>query len=192
MRTLHMLAVSGFAVAALLGGCSGNGSSGAGISTASVLDGNNVPTGEAPRMTNDDPMARPVQVAWTAARAQRCGFNFDAARLKANFLAAETQRGGDMVKIEKSYDQTLASITAQIKSDEGYCSERKSAAIKSDLQRHLTGNFDANLPQEKKIASGGFLDGLTTDAPTDKFDPKTYWEDQAAKRNGAKGAQKTE
>jgi hypothetical protein len=48
------------------------------------------------------------------------------------------------------------------------------------------------LPQEKKVAGGGFFDGLVSDAPPQKFDAKNYWSEQMAKRDGAKGAQRTD
>lgn len=192
-----MRALIGIAVLAIssvvLGGC-GGGSSGAGISTASLLDGAPAP-GEAGGVTNSDPNARPVQVAWTAARAQRCGFNFDAAKLKSNFLAAEARNGAlqpQLATTEKVYDKTLITISSQIKGQEDYCSERKAAAIKADLQRHLAGDFTPKLPQEKQVA-GSFLDGLIVDqGPEEAFNSKTFWEDQAAKKSGAKGAQKTD
>lgn len=192
-----MRALSGIAVLAIsaivLGGC-GGGSSGAGISTASLLDGAPKP-GEAGGVTNTDPNARPVQVAWTAARAQRCGFNFDAAKLKANFLASEARNGAlqpQLAQTEQVYDKTLLTISAKIRGEEDYCSERKSAAIKTDLQRHLAGDFTPKLPEEKKV-SGGLWDGLLVDnGPEEAFNSKSFWEDQAAKKSGAKGAQKTD
>ncbi len=192
MRAL--IGVAALAISAIaLGGC-GGGSSGVGISTASLLDGGPAP-GEAGGVSNADPNARPVQVAWTAARAQRCGFNFDGAKLKANFLASEARGGAlqpQLAATEQVYDKTLITISSRIKGEEDYCSERKTAAIKADLQRHLAGDFTPKLPQEKQVA-GSFLDGLIVDqGPQDPFSAKSFWEDQAAKKSGAKGAQKSD
>lgn len=191
MRALIGIAVLAVSAVAL-GGC-GGGSSGAGISTASLLDGAPSP-GEAGGISNTDPNAKPVQVAWTAARAQRCGFNFDAGKLKANFLASEARNGAlqpQLASTEQVYDKTLVTIYAKIRGEEDYCSERKSAAIKADLQRHLAGDFTPKLPQEKKVA-GSLWDSLLVDSgPEEAFSSKTFWEDQAAKKSGAKGAQKT-
>src|SRR5262245_66459720 len=50
----------------LLAGCGGNA---AGLTTSST---------ESKIPSNDDPMARPTFVAWTSARAKRCGFFFGA------------------------------------------------------------------------------------------------------------------
>lgn len=197
MRAIWIAAATGLAFGSLaLGGCSNSGSSG--ISTASLLDGApSGATGEAAAIKNDDPNARAVQVGWTAARAQRCGFIFDAAKLKSNFLAAEAARGsgpGTSTNPEKAYDQSFTSISAKIKDEADYCSKKKSDEIKADLQRHLAGNYDANLPnQNQKVAtSGGFFDGLISDEPQKAFDQKNFWNDQAAKKSGAKGAQGTE
>jgi hypothetical protein len=182
----------------LLGGCS-SGDNAAGISTASLLDGKSGAGGsETPSLANikaDDPKAKAVQVAWTAARAQRCGYNFDAAKLKANYLASEARAGvaqPQIAEFDKTYDTTFVTVSTNIKSDANYCTERKTASIKSELQRHLAGNYTANLPQEKKVASGSLFDGLISDSPPEKFDSKNFWNDQIAKRDGAKGAQRTD
>jgi len=197
MRPLSIAVVSGLAMmAATLSGCgSDNGASG--ISTASLLDGKSgtvsAGNGEVAAIRNDDPSAKPVQVAWTSARAQRCGFNFDPAKLKANYLASEARAGAppaQMAAIEKAYDSALVNVSANIKGDPNYCTEKKSATIKSDLQRHLAGDYAPNLPQQKKVAEG-FWDGLKSDEPPEAFDAKNFWADQLAKQNGAKGAQKS-
>jgi hypothetical protein len=187
----HMIFAAVASAAMALAGCSGGG---AGISTASVLDGApSGATGAGVGIANTDPNARPVQVAWTAARAQRCGFLFDPVKLKTNFLASEARGGAlqpQLASTEKAYDQTYTSISTRIKGEPDFCNDKKNAAIKVDLQRHLAGDFTPNLPAEKKVASGGFFDGLIIDqAPQEKLDAKSFWEDQAAKKSGAKGAQ---
>jgi hypothetical protein len=182
--------------AALAGGCN-NGTPAAGISTASLLDGkSSAGTGDGGSLASikpDDPKAKAVQVAWTAARAQKCGYNFDAAKLKANYLASEAKAGTaqpQIAEFDKAYDTTFTTVTTNIKADDTYCSERKTAAIKADLQRHLAGNYTPNLPKEKQVA-GGFWDSLSSDSKPEKFDQKNFWADQQAKREGAKGAQRT-
>lgn len=95
-------------------------------------------------IASNDPMARPTQVAWTSARASHCGFIFDPARLKANYLAAEMQVGNppeQMEKIERAYDYTLQSVTDIIKDDLRYCSPERTAAIRVDLNRYLGGDY---------------------------------------------------
>lgn len=92
----------------------------------------------------DDPLARPTQVAWTSARASHCGFVFNPAQLRANYLAAEQLAGNapeQMEKIERAYDYTLQSITATIKDDLRYCNKERTAAIRVDLNRYLAGDY---------------------------------------------------
>ncbi len=98
---------------------------------------------EARYISPEDPLARPVQVAWTSARASYCGFIFDPDQLRANFLAAEAQTVAPdkMAKIEKAYDYTRQSVLDSIKDDPGYCNTERTAAIRHDLNRYLAGDY---------------------------------------------------
>jgi hypothetical protein len=99
---------------------------------------------EARNMEPKDPLARPVQVAWTSARASHCGFIFDPNQLRANYLAAEAQTGktpAEMQKIEHAYDYTQDSVTRTIKDDPNYCTKERTAAIRRDLNRYLSGDY---------------------------------------------------
>ena len=92
----------------------------------------------------EDPLARPVQVAWTAARAKHCGFMFSPEQLKANYLADESRRGvppDQVQKIAKAYDYTYSSLMGTISEDPNYCNRQRVAAIRVDLQRYLAGDF---------------------------------------------------
>jgi hypothetical protein len=92
----------------------------------------------------EDPLARPTQVGWTSARASYCGFIFDPAQLKANYLASEAQAGKtpqEMAKLEHAYDYTRDSVTATIKTNLTYCSKERTNAIRRDLNRYLSGDF---------------------------------------------------
>ena len=102
------------------------------------------PEKEARNIALNDPLARPTQVAWTSARASHCGFIFDPARFRANYMAAEMQAGNtpeQMEKIEGAYDYTLKSVTDIIKDDLRYCSPERMAAIRVDLNRYLGGDY---------------------------------------------------
>jgi len=102
------------------------------------------PEKEARNIALNDPLARPTQVAWTSARASHCGFIFDPARFRANYMAAEMQAGNtpeQMEKIEGAYDYTLKSVTDIIKDDLRYCSPERTAAIRVDLHRYLGGDY---------------------------------------------------
>src|SRR5262245_39148282 len=90
-----MLAAGG-----LVAGCSGGASGLLGGSASAA------PDGAGASLNNDDPAARPVAVAWTAARAQRCGFFFDPTKLKSSYLRYEARQSNpeQLAKAEKSYD----------------------------------------------------------------------------------------
>src|SRR6185436_5020994 len=111
------------ALTALHAGC---GSSAGGLSTASV-------GGDSPGVTSEDPLARPIQVAWTSARAQRCGFNFDTAKLRATYLSYESRQGAageQLAKIQSGYDSTFKTISGRVSANPDYCTDKKSAEIK--------------------------------------------------------------
>lgn len=172
--------------AVLLAGC-GNSSGGSGVTTSSLLDGKKGEAGEGPRIANTDPMARPVQVAWTSARAQRCGFNFNAGNLRNNFLTTEARNGQPAEQITKAYDQTFQQISTQIAGQADFCTEKKAALIKADLTRHLAGDYTPNLPQPKVVAQKGWFemdeDGKKQEAFNSNGD---FWRDMEDKKAGRK------
>lgn len=99
---------------------------------------------EARDVASNDPLARPIQVGWTSARATHCGFIFDPDQLRSNYLASEAQAGAtpeQMQKIERAYDYTRESTLASIKDNLGYCNKERTAAIRSDLNRYLAGDY---------------------------------------------------
>jgi hypothetical protein len=163
------------AASALHAGCS---NSSAGLSTGST----NLLPADAPSQTtisNDDPMARPVGVAWTAARAKRCAFFFDPAKLRANYLAYEAKQGaaGEQYnKIVSSYDATYRVTWEKVVAQTDYCSERKGLEIKADLERHLLGDYTPNLPKPKPIASCGFWGCQSSQ--DEAFSDKKFWKKQ--------------
>jgi hypothetical protein len=159
---------------------------GAGCSGASGLLGGAAPAAaDAPgSLGNDDPRARPVAVAWTSARAQRCGFFFDAGKLRSSYLAFEAREaGGDqLAKAEQTFDSTFKTIRQRVAADPDYCSDTKSAEIKKDLTRHLAGDFTPNFPKAKVVESCGFFG--CGDGNSKPWTPDGYWAEQAAKNAG--------
>src|SRR5262245_4411442 len=150
----------------LLAGCGGNA---AGLTTSSTQS--KIPS-------NDDPMARPAFVAWTSARAKRCGFFFDAAKLKATYLAYESRQGqgpAELANIEKVYDQAFKSTSETVWATEAYCSDRKGAEIKQELARHLAGDYSPNFPKSKVVADCGIF-GCSSAATDEPFDSKKFWQ----------------
>ena len=130
-----VLAALGFGV---LQGCST-----VGRVTGSGQEG--VSTDKAARyVTPEDPLARPIQLAWTSARASHCGFMFDPVRLKADYMADESRRGVDPYQLQRyseAYDYTLGSVMEEIKGDPNYCTKARTDAIRADLKRYLAGDY---------------------------------------------------
>jgi hypothetical protein len=141
------------------------------------------------KLNNDHPLARPIAVAWTSARAHRCGFNFDPFKLKASYLAYEAKHTGadQLSKVERSYDDTYRVIRDRVGGDPDYCTDSKSAEIKADLVRHLAGDFTPKFPQTKVVETCGFLGLACPEVRRDeKFDTKKFWEDDRAKGYGGR------
>ena len=160
---------------ALHAGC---GNSASGLTTGAT---------DVPAVTSQDPMARPIQVAWTSARAQRCGFYFDPAKLKASYLSYETRQGAageQLGKLQNTYDTTFKSISARVSADPDYCTDKKGTEIKADLQRHLAGDFTPNLPKPKTADPCGFFGCPTSSDPDEKFNAKKMFDDLERKKNG--------
>ena len=101
-------------------------------------------SGEAPDISPEDPTARAVQIAWISARASYCGFIFDPAQLRANYLASEARAGKtppEIAKLEHAYDYAHESVTDKIKDDVNYCNKDRTAMIRRDLNRYLAGDY---------------------------------------------------
>jgi hypothetical protein len=156
--------------AAALGGCS----AGSALTTGSLL-GEEKPT--AP--VNDAP-ARAFQVGTVSARAVKCGFNFDPAKLRSNYLTFEQQQPGgqDRASIEKIYDVSYNGVAKAVVSERGYCTDAKTKTIKADLARHLAGDYTPSAPppkqQEEGLFSGwgssGDGEGMKVKHPMDNSD----------------------
>ena len=111
---------------------------------------------DAPPAKPQDPMARPVQVAWTSARAKKCGFYFHPQKLKASLIAYETAQGAApeyLDQVQKAYDLTSTKVSANLQdvSLGEYCDERKVEEIRKDLNRHLAGDFTPRVRKQEKI-----------------------------------------
>jgi hypothetical protein len=167
-----------FAVGVAIGlaGCS----SGSGLTTGSLFGSEDKPA--APAQTND-PTMRAFQVGTVSARAIKCGFNFDPAKLKASYLAYERGLAGataDLGKIERTYDASFNGVAKAVAGEADYCTATKTKTIKADLNRHLTGDYTPSaLPEEPKEeglfsgwGSGGDSEGkgYTAKHPMDNSD----------------------
>ncbi|MFY0615655.1 MAG: hypothetical protein JXQ99_29270 [Hyphomicrobiaceae bacterium] len=122
---------------------------------------------------------RALHVASTSARAQKCGFYFDAPALRTSFLTAEAARGTAvevLSKTSQSYDYTALKVASAIKQSETYCTKARTASIKTSLQGALAGNYDP--PVKNAVAqSSGLADLLETDnAGPEKFDRDSIYD----------------
>jgi len=113
---------------------------------------------------------RALHFGATSARAQKCGFYFDPATLRTNFLAAEAARGiaaDSLAQTGQTYDFTVKKIAASIKEPGTYCTTARTASVKKSLTAALAGNFE---PPVKKVAkdTSGFWSDLTDDDGTEK------------------------
>jgi hypothetical protein len=158
---------------------------GCGASTSSLTTGSLFGSKQADAVAAapvETPSMRAAQVGSVSARAAKCGYNFDPARLKSSFLAAEMAQGSsaqDMGKIEREFDTIRAKVAATITADPDYCSDSKTKVIKADLTRHLAGDFSA--PEMTKRAVDDSLlaskprarETLNPDFVNDKWASKT-------------------
>ena len=170
------------AATAIGAGCSGG--------ATNLITGSTASATEAPgAVPPESPLARPTAVAWTSARAEKCGFYFDSAKLRANYLAYEAKQStpDQLGKAQQAYDSTFKVIGQRVAADPDYCSDRKSADIKAELTRHLAGDFTAKpVAVAKKEENCGWLGWGCTPAtrPDDKWDSEKWWKDEERKRMG--------
>lgn len=152
------------ALAAAAAGITGCGS-GSGLSTGSLIGGpGSAPAAPKPVTASD----RAVYVAANVARAQRCGFYFDPAQVKANYIASEQQAGTPpdaMPRLEKEYDTTRQAVLAATVNDAGYCTEGRTRDVKAQLARQLAGDF--NPPQKRQEADVSWFDHQKKTVPLD-------------------------
>ena len=107
-------------------------------------------TQKAEHKTKIDPLARPIQVGWTSARAAKCGFYFNPRQFRSAYLAYESGKGlsgAEIQKYEQAYDFTVKSVSKKIKNNPDYCNKKRVEEIRVDLQRHLKGDYT---PRKRK------------------------------------------
>ncbi len=132
-------------VALALTGCS-SAPSLPSLTTGSILGGPAKPATADPASVND-PTNRAFQVGTVSAKAIKCGFNFDPAKLKNNYLSYERTLApnADMARVEKVYDVSFNGIAKAVAGDADFCSNENTKAIKADLSRHLAGDYSPNI-----------------------------------------------
>jgi hypothetical protein len=180
----HAILALPCALALAAGGCS---SASTGLSTASVSGTGAAGAPAAPAAPVHDATSRALQVGSTAARAVKCGYNFDPAKLKASFLASEGAiNPADVAKATQVYEIAYNGVTKAVLTKADYCSASKTAEIKSDLTRHLAGDFTP--PPPKAVAyEPGFFDSWGDGNGSEsgpKFGTNDWWDKQAEKKGG--------
>jgi len=151
----HVMKAAGSALLALVAlALTGCGTSGSELLSTGSLLGESKPA--AP--VNDGP-ARAFQVGTVSARAIKCGFNFDPAKLKANYLNFERQQPvtQDVAKLEHMYDVSFNAVAKAVAAEGEYCTDAKTRTIKADLGRHLAGDYTPSAPppqQDDGLFSG--------------------------------------
>lgn len=170
---------AGLLAAVVTAGCGAS----LGPTTGSLFGGGQTATAATPAPAPVvEPTARALQVGAVSARASRCGFNFDPAKLKSAFLASEAKAGAtseQVQKIEREFEFTRLTVAQKIGNADDYCSDANAKQIKADLVRHLSGDFSP--AQVKQVADDGgwFSSGYTSSAEkkpfghADVFDPLT-------------------
>lgn len=141
-----------------LGGC---GATIPGFSTSAL-------TANKPAAPPNDPTARALQVGATSARAIKCGFNFDPAKLRTQFLAAEALTNpAETEKVQKIYDTAFNGISRAVAGQgESYCTEGKTGEIKEALNRHLAGDYTPT-PPKPEVVDEGLFGSVSSDADGD-------------------------
>lgn len=145
------------------------------LSTGSLFNKNKPDAVAAPPPAAITPTQRAIQVGWVSARATKCGFYFDPAKLKQQYLASEAAGGmqlDQLRKLDLSYQLSLKKTAAKIAKVENYCSEVKTAAIRKDLQRHLTGDFTPTIQKKVVEEDDGWFGLSSKKKGPEKFDPQ--------------------
>lgn len=181
------------AFAAALAGCSSNN----GVSTASILGTAPTPppagatqadvVAAAPVVPSSTPTDRAFQAGSVSARAAKCGYNFDAGQLKSAYLSSEMARGTlDTSQVDKIYNVAYNGVMKAAAEDPNFCNDRKTKAIKADLNRLLAGDFEP--PPKKAVVAkkddgglfSGWFDGGAQDSGP-SFGSNDWWDKQKEK-----------
>jgi hypothetical protein len=161
-------------VATALTGCSAASS----LTTGSILGGPSKPTGVDPGSVND-PTNRAFQVGTVSAKAIKCGFNFDPAKLKNNYLTYERTLapGTDLSKVERIYDVSFNGVAKAVAGEADYCSDEKTKAIKADLTRHLAGDYTPTMRPKETANDDGVFGNLFSGDAGASYDERKRVED---------------
>lgn len=151
----HFIILAG--AVTVMTGCSGGPS----LTTGSLFGGSDGTEKKAVKaeQPKGDATTRAFQVGSVSARAVKCGYNFDPAKLKASFLAGEAAQGADegiIARASRIYDIAYSGVTKGVSDQQSYCTEKRTAGIKKDLSRYLGGDFSERTVKVAKQDKGFF------------------------------------
>jgi hypothetical protein len=133
---LRSLVIAGTAVS--LTACSGPSGSGG---TSSLVTGSVFSSAPKAPVNPDNPTMRHVKVAMVSASAVKCGFYFDPAKLRQSATTAQAGDGAQLTKVQQDYDAMFARTAKALAADGEFCADGRLGTIKSDLNRHISGDF---------------------------------------------------
>jgi len=123
-----------------------------------------------PQVAQNDSVSRALDVGANSARAIKCGYNFDPAKLRGQFLSFETTaNAADAGKLAQIYDTAFNGVSKAVATKrDDYCTADKTAAIKEALNRHLAGDYTPTPPkpveeEDGYFSSWGASSGSTSD-----------------------------
>lgn len=167
-----------FLAAMLLTGCSNGPSPLPSLTTGSLFGGSDAKAAAAPsepQAPANTPINRAFRVGTVSARAVKCGFTFDAAKVKTNWLASESQIGTgaeEMAKADKVYSISYNGVMkAAASKGEAYCAGDRPNEIKADVATLLAGDFTPKVLKPRAEEDDGSLvkfgSGMTVTNPFD-------------------------
>ena len=135
-------------------------------------------------IVRDDPLSRALHVGANSARAVKCGFNFDPAALKSRFMSAQAAAIQDPLKMQKvnaAYDTGFNGVTKAVTNPKSYCTDHKTASIRTALQKNLAGDYS---PPPRRVVKtddsffGSIFDSDVVEDKGPKFGSDDWWEKQ--------------
>lgn len=119
-----------------------------------------------------DPLARPIQVGWTLARAEKCGFVVDRNKIGQGYLAHEGQQGATPERLQQAQqalEYSRASTASKISGQSDYCSEQVLNELRADVPMIVAGNFALPDRTPKAKPEVSIFDSLAVEAKVDEF-----------------------
>lgn len=147
MRGVSITVVLGVTSLALAGCGNGGGS----LFTGSVSKPAAPPP---PPPVVNDLTTRLSQTAWNSARAVKCGFYLDHAKLTNAYLTYEAGLGAtpeQLATIKQNYDAARVVFGKRISANPEYCTEKVVEETRMDISRYLAGDF---APRQVAVAVG--------------------------------------